>query len=89
MNPLPTTWNTRCGDTSVCFSEIVEEAGKSSWSGSDFWTHLPPTYATFSGKKIFLKPDAFCPTGFGEYEDSYFCEIDMATGKPQPSGKSV
>lgn len=37
------------------------------------------TYATFSGKKIFLKPDAFAQLVLGEYEDSYFCEIDMAT----------
>ena len=61
------------------FLKLLEEAGKIQLERFDFEPTCHRTYATFSGKKIFLKPDAFSQLVLGEYEDSYFCEIDMAT----------
>ena len=61
------------------FLKLLEEAGKIQLERFDFEPTCHRTYATFSGKKIFLKPDAFAQLVLGEYEDSYFCEIDMAT----------
>ena len=61
------------------FLKLLEEDGKIQLERFDFEPTCHRTYATFSGKKIFLKPDAFAQLVLGEYEDSYFCEIDMAT----------
>ena len=61
------------------FLKLLEEAGKIQLERFDFEPTCHRTYATFSGKKIFLKPDAFAGLVLGIYEDSYFLEIDMAT----------
>lgn len=61
------------------FLKLLEEADKIQLEKFDFEPACHRTYATFSGKKIFLKPDSFAQLVLGEYEDSYFLEIDMAT----------
>lgn len=61
------------------FLKLLEEAGKIQLERFDFEPTCHRTYVTFSGKKIFLKPDAFTQLVFGIYEDRYFLEIDMAT----------
>lgn len=71
------------------FLKLLEEAGKIQLERFNFEPTCHRTYATFSGKKIFLKPDAFAQLVLGIYEDKLFSRNRYGDRKPQSSGEPV
>lgn len=69
------------------YVQLTETAGRGQLDLLDFDAE-PASWRTFSGlggSRAVLKPDAFVRVGLGEFEDSYFIEVDRATH----SGPSV
>ncbi len=69
------------------YVRLTEAAGRGQLDVLDFDAE-PASWRTFSGlggARTVLKPDAFVRVGLGEFEDSYFVEVDRATH----SGPSV
>lgn len=61
------------------FLKLLEQTGAIQLERFHFEPLCHRSYDTFTGKKIFLKPDAFAQLLLGAYEDVYFFEIDRAT----------
>lgn len=79
----------------LSISELYVELVEAEWRGELELVRFdaePTAWRFFTGAQgvpASLKPDAYVQVGLGEYLDSYFVEVDLATESPQVIGRKA